>query len=294
MLKIYASKGHGGFEPTPDLIQVKYFNDGTPNITIDFQSMLVLKDISITWIFDAGRWEKDLFALQCIMDEMKASGGGKNFLPVYLYMPYIPNARMDRRTLDSGRVFTLKTFARLVNDMGFDGIYVLDPHSDVSLALIERCKVDESIPGILHRVERILPEGAVPLWVFPDAGAMHRYRDDMHSDDMIFGEKVRDPMNDHITGYALYGGEKVEGRHVIVVDDIIAHGYTMLFLLQEIWKHNPASVKVFATHIEDSFKDGKLFDALNKGELKAEIYTTPSIKRSWSADTVNFPFDDKI
>lgn len=43
-----------------------------------------------------------------------------------LYMPYIPNARMDR-VRDREDVFTLKYFAELLNDLHLDSVIVLDP-----------------------------------------------------------------------------------------------------------------------------------------------------------------------
>jgi hypoxanthine phosphoribosyltransferase len=37
--------------------------------------------------------------------------------------------------------------------------------------------------------------------------------------------------------------ERIHGRHVVIVEDIVDTGLTMNFLLQEIKKHEPASVK---------------------------------------------------
>ena len=52
----------------------------------------------------------------------------------YLYMPYVPDARMDRVKKEN-EIFTLKYFAQTINSLHFDKIEVLDPHSDVSVAL---------------------------------------------------------------------------------------------------------------------------------------------------------------
>lgn len=40
--------------------------------------------------------------------------------------------------------------------------------------------------------------------------------------------------------------ENIEGRHVIVVEDIVETGYSMQFLLESLNKHNPASVEICA------------------------------------------------
>lgn len=40
--------------------------------------------------------------------------------------------------------------------------------------------------------------------------------------------------------------ENIEGRHVIVVEDIVETGYSMQFLLESLNKHNPASIEICA------------------------------------------------
>lgn len=40
--------------------------------------------------------------------------------------------------------------------------------------------------------------------------------------------------------------ENIEGRHVIIIEDIVETGYSMQFLLESLNKHNPASVEICA------------------------------------------------
>lgn len=46
---------------------------------------------------------------------------------------------MDR-VKNPDEVFTLKYFCEFINDLKFDVVYVNDPHSDVSMALLNNVK----------------------------------------------------------------------------------------------------------------------------------------------------------
>lgn len=263
-------------------VKMKDYNDGTPNITMGRTLREKgYKELRIAWRFDAGCWEKELFRLECIMDELRQTENRD--LPVELFMPYVPNARMDRVPPGKDNVFTLRTFARIINGIGFDRVVVYDPHSDVTPALIDRCKVVTPKKHLAYVAECVDD----PLWVFPDAGAMHRYRgllpDDPSGVNIMFGEKLRDWNNQNIIGYKLYGTASVRDRNIVVVDDIIAHGYTLLFLLRELAWDSPKSVTVYASHIEESYIDGALYKATSDGEFgfPVKIVTSDSVIRHW-------------
>ena len=78
-------------------------------------------------------------------------------------MPYIPNARMDR-VKNSDEVFTLKYFAEFINDLKFDTVEVLDPHSNVSTALIDNISIIEPTDIILHILETVNSDGNTILF----------------------------------------------------------------------------------------------------------------------------------
>lgn len=263
--------------PCDSAIRIKSFNDATPNIEVDLGAISSLKEIYVHWRFDAKNWEKEMFQLMCVVD---AIGG---MVPMSLYLPYIPNARMDRMGSDPVRALTLKTFAKVINGMNFKKVYVLDPHSDVATALIDNC---EAIYPHLEMSREFVMDSLVwddAVWVFPDAGAEHRYMNIPPANaKTVIGAKTRDWETQHITGYVLNNAESLRDKSVIVMDDIVSHGYTLLFLLREIQKHMPGSITILVTHMEESFKDGELYKALARGEIKAKVVTTDSICRSWS------------
>ena len=83
--------------------------------------------------------DEDLFYLSCVKDYVDNYWPNE---PCTLIMPYIPYSRMDRQ--EETRLFTLKTFAKIINSMNFSSVEVWEPHSDVSIALIDRVKVNTS------------------------------------------------------------------------------------------------------------------------------------------------------
>lgn len=145
--------------------KIDSFPDGTPLIKKDLD-INYLNVISIVWTFES---MAELPTVIMIAKDAKDNGA-----EVELFMPYIPNARMDRAYYDED-VFTLKWFADEINRCGFSSVSVFDPHSDVAPALINRCEVHTPIREICQAIEESKPD----VIYFPDAGA-NPYGDPVH------------------------------------------------------------------------------------------------------------------
>ena len=78
---------------------------------------------------------------------------------------------MDRVKTESD-VFTLKYFAKFINSMNFDAVSVLDPHSYVSEALIDRILVQRPTPYIMEAIESYISDDGryAKLSVYLDDG----------------------------------------------------------------------------------------------------------------------------
>ena len=107
------------------------FPDGTPLLKpdIDFSKYEEEKRATLTWHFESN---EEMVAVMFLTKHLQRNG----ILFIDLVMPYIPNARQDR-VKSSNDVFTLKYFAEFINDLCFDTVTVLDPHSSVSEALLD-------------------------------------------------------------------------------------------------------------------------------------------------------------
>lgn len=101
------------------------FPDGTSSIRIapklDFTFFAMGKSAYfIRWMYDN---DAECMQLWYLVKHLKSAGNPL----LYLEMPYIPNARMDR-VKNRDEVFTLKWFAEFINSLGFESVKVLDPH----------------------------------------------------------------------------------------------------------------------------------------------------------------------
>jgi ribose-phosphate pyrophosphokinase len=205
--------------------------------------------------------------------------------PQYLSIKYCPNARMDR-TKNDDEVFTLKYFCEAINSLGFKKVTVLDPHSNVTQALLDRVVVNSPRDVIFGVVEKLgLTEEDYVY--FPDEGACKRYADLFpFKKNVLIGHKVRDWETGKIQGLRITGpnGEvwsprHFEGRRVIMVDDIISYGGTLAYSADELKKLGFEHVYAYATHTENSVLDpenGTLLKRLEDGTVD-RIYTTDSI-----------------
>lgn len=167
-----------------------------------------------------------------------------------LFMPYIPYARQDRRMVP-GDPLSIRVFANLINACGFGQVLVLDPHSDVAPALIDRCQGC----SVHHHVAAALQRTGATKVVIPDAGAAKRVHGIMDRIDggsdiqAIQAMKTRDVRNKGaITGMSLADGPNVTGESCLIVDDICDGGRTFLELSKLLRRHGAAAVHLYVTH----------------------------------------------
>lgn len=195
----------------------------------------------------------------------------KGYTNIELIMPYIPNARQDRVKKDED-LFTLKYFCEIINSLQFKKIWVLDPHSDVSGALINRIEKMPVLPYIEEAVKRsgINPEEDIVF--YPDSGSQKRYSE-MLTFPNAFGIKQRDWVTGKIEGLDVAGKIPNKPFNVLIIDDISSYGGTFYFSALKLKELGAKNIYLYITHCENSILEGKLL-AENVVE---HIYTTDSL-----------------
>ena len=251
-----------------ELIKQEHFGDGTLKCTVPegleegLSTILGFMGSSatkyITWLYDN---DAELFTLQCLVDTIREKLPGYSII---LKMPYIPHARQDRWV--SNRMFTLKTFAKLINNMNFERVEVLDPHSDVSCALIDRLYKETDL---LHRVvysrHKDFAEILDACLMFPDTGAAKKYE----HNSAIIGNKKRNAEG-RIESYELINFP--EGtKKVLIVDDICSYGGTFVAAAKALREKGVEKIYLMVSHCEGNIFKGEVFDYVDG------IYTTDSI-----------------
>ena len=241
-------------------IQLRHFPDGTPLLKVGVSG----EAKNVTWMYDG---EHELPVLIYIVSHLRQYG----CFPINLYMPYIPNARMDRIKADN-EVFTLKYFADIINSLHFQNVYVLDPHSSVSAALIDRVQVFTPNKFISAALNDIM-QSEIAM-VYPDEGAMKRYSD-MFRIPYAFGVKKRGWSTGAIEGLEIMGDGLNGKKSALICDDICSKGGTFLHTARALKSLGVENVFLYVTHCENTILEGEL---INSG-LLAGIYTTNSIFR---------------
>ena len=197
--------------------------------------------VTVSWFYENDR---ELVALIYLVNHIKAHGCEN----IHLYMPYIPNARQDR--VKTGEdVFTLKYFAGVINSLGFQTVTVLDPHSNVSEALIDRIQVRKPTRYIEQAIARITAiEGETPSMFYPDEGAGKRYSG-MITLPYAFGIKKRDWQSGKILGLDVSGDvENIAGKNILIVDDICSKGGTIYFSAKRLKELGAKNIYLHNTH----------------------------------------------
>lgn len=199
---------------------------------------------------------------------------------VAVFMPYLPYARQDRAMIEEGEVdgsqpfqeaLSVKKFSEIMNIQDFSMFMVLDPHSDISAAVLgNMVKISN------HELVKKVLEGKSNFRIAcPDAGAEKKIvklcQAIGYTDEVIMCEKVRDVKTGNLVSIKV-NADDLNGMDVYTVDDICDGGGTYIMQGEELKKKNAGNRYLIVTHA-----------LLTKGEdvLKAgveHIYTTDSMK----------------
>ncbi len=248
-------------------IHLVHFTDGTLKMRCRLPGESALHPVTIVWRYEK---EEELVALIHLTHHLREKGVDI----IHLEMPYIPNARQDRVQSDS-EVFTLKSFAKTINWLGFKSVRVTDAHSRVSVALLDRVindEPDDAIEMAIDMAKERFNTNALTVF-YPDEGAMKRYHTS-HAYPKAFGMKTRNPSTGNVDSLQIAGdSNEIAGKYVLIVDDICSKGDTALRSATELRKAGAKGVALYITHCENTILDSVLLQS----DIIEHIYTTRSI-----------------
>ena len=249
-------------------LEVRRFPAGELNINIEN----VVVNSVIELIYEGS---DDLIALGLVQNAFKQTGRKVE----KIIMHYTPYGRQDRMC-NEGEAFSLEFFASYINSLGFDEVYVTDPHSYVQLQLINNLQVysqqDVWLETLKELKQGTLDAGAMFTLCSPDKGAVNKTKEtakqlltEFDVINTLYCDKVRNPKDGKLSGFSV-PADFVSGTCVIV-DDIIDGGGTFVGLAQELRKKGAETIILCGTH--GIFSKG--FDVLL--EEIDYIYTTDSL-----------------
>ena len=263
--------------PSPSLsYEVIHFPGGEIGIKLDTSNLAYLHLKSTPVITARLQNSEDVMKLVMIVDALRQWDRGTL---IRLKLHYVPYGRQDRVCV-AGEAFGLKAFAAIINSLKFESVTVLDPHSDVTGAVLDSVRI---IPQatIIGRFDEFMKELIPPIgfpppvFVSPDAGANKKtaaLASLFNHRDFIRADKKRDLATGQILETIVYGD--VQGATCVIVDDLIDGGKTFIELAKVLKIGGAARVVLYATH--GIFSKGT--DVIFESGID-KIYTTNSYRQ---------------
>jgi len=228
----------------------------------DFDTIIQQDNIIQFTYHDDGDLIRLMFVKQRLDEE--------NVLAV-LFINYMPYSRMDRKI--EGDLFTLKYVCRFINSLNFEKVFVLEPHSQNTVEMLNNSIAIYPALEWLPEIMKQLNFTENDRIVFPDKGAAARYQDSGFENLCLF-EKTRNPQTGRIENMFLKEGTVPQGAKCVIVDDLCAAGGTFLWAGSILKDMGASDITLLVTHCEPTVFKGKLLDedsSINR------MYTTTSM-----------------
>lgn len=206
-------------------VRISKFPDAVPYLKMEFER------------------NEDIIELMLVCDAMRRMG----YIVPYLELPYVPFGRQDRVAV-GGDCLSLAVFAGIINSLNFLEVEVTDPHSDVTTALINNCRVITQADVF----EKYLKDKSDYYLVSPDAGAtkkIYHLAQRVSSRGVIECSKTRYPKTGEITGVTVHA-DNLFGNDCYIVDDICDGGrtFTEIAKLLKSPEMNCGKIVLMVTH----------------------------------------------
>ena len=165
---------------------------------------------------------------------------------IYAIIPYMGYARQDRSFLN-GEIITISVVAKMLKIAGAKKIIVVDIHSKIALKHFKiKTENVSAIPKLVNYFKKIKLKN--PLVVSPDTGGSVRAKEfaKQFNTDFISLKKHRNRK----TGKVSIQSSKinVKNRDLILVDDMISSGGSIIKATQFLKKHGAGRIFVACSH----------------------------------------------
>lgn len=229
--------------------EFKTFPDGEIYLRINVEKDDALKDkeviiIQSTGAVTSGDQNKQFFDLFNMISAVKRMNASK----IKVVVPYLAYARQDK-VFRPGECVFAETLLKIIESCGADEFYCIDLHAPKSLNVLKIPSFNlNPMKYIVDYMKKNL-DIKDPIVVSPDKGAVERST----AFAKFFGESVQvekfSKERDVVTGKIKMTGElKVQGKDVIIADDIIATGGTMALAIEISKKCGARRVYAVGTH----------------------------------------------
>jgi ribose-phosphate pyrophosphokinase len=182
--------------------------------------------------------------LQVLSLIFKAKQYSSNVTAVIPYMGY---ARQDREFLP-GEIITMKVISKLFKAVGISKIIVVDIHSKIALNLLKiPSKNVSAVPQLVRYFKKLKLKN--PLVISPDLGGTNRAKQfaSLYGTDYAVLKKQRNRKTGKVQIKSSNLNE-VKGRDLILVDDMISTGGSIIKATEFLKKQKCKRIFVACTH----------------------------------------------
>lgn len=163
------------------------------------------------------------------------------------FIPYFPAARQDRLMV-AGEPLSVKVNADIINSLDLERIYVFDPHSEVTPALLNKVTVIYNYDFIEKVIAQMGRENLV--LISPDGGALkkiYKLSESLGGIPVIECSKVRDVATGKLKSFTVYADD-LSGKQGLIVDDICDGGGTFTGLAQSLKEKGIGRLNIAVSH----------------------------------------------
>jgi phosphoribosylpyrophosphate synthetase len=218
---------------------------------------------TILWQYEN---EAELFHV-CQLSDLLDSYKGTPKPVKILNVPFLPYGRQDK-PINNGMTFAQYTFGKIINTLKFDRVISFDPHGATNIENFQRISAN----GL---IKRIFEDNKYDVLAFPDGNACTRYNPD-ETVPSVNGIKYKDKYTGENQDYQLLtDGVELEGKRILVVDDILDIGTTFVKLAKLLQDYKPGELGLYTSHSIAS----KGLEHLKEAGYK-EFYTTNSLVKN--------------
>lgn len=213
------------------------FSGGEPHIIIKE----ALQETDQVMITCRPRSFSDFGSMLLAVDAIKRFG----LKHLELFIPYFPAARQDR-VMVPGEPLSVKVYADLINAAGFEKVYVFDPHSEVTPAVLNNCTVYTN-HGLVKKVTSSMAEFVL---ISPDGGALkkiYKVSEALGGVNVVECSKKRDVKTGQLSDFMVYDNN-LQNKTCVVVDDICDGGGTFLGLAEKLKAAGAAKLVLICSH----------------------------------------------
>jgi ribose-phosphate pyrophosphokinase len=216
-------------------------------------------------VVQSTRTDADLLELFLLEDAVREAGAQR----VFAVVPYFGYARQDRRFFP-GEPVSARTLCRHV-ELEADEVLTVDLHSSQTLSNFSKPAYEASgVPAIA----RLLRERPVDVLVSPDKGGVNRVqRMARLLEKPSFALEKKRIDSEHVElRFADEPPVPLEGKHAVLVDDVITTGGTIVEAAKLLKKRGVGAISVACTHglfLRDAFERIKA--------VADEVYSTDTL-----------------